>query len=56
MAFRPEPFALAVPEEELEDLRRRLRATRWPDQLQGLETGWESAAFLLSVAGQAGKR
>lgn len=25
------PFVAAVPEEALEDLRRRLRATRWPD-------------------------
>jgi pimeloyl-ACP methyl ester carboxylesterase len=26
-----EPFELAVPDAELDDLRRRLRATRWPD-------------------------
>jgi epoxide hydrolase len=26
-----EPFQLAIPEEALDDLRRRLRATRWPD-------------------------
>ena len=26
-----EPFDLAVPEAELEDLRARLRATRWPE-------------------------
>jgi microsomal epoxide hydrolase len=25
-----EPFAIAVPDEEIEDLRRRLKATRWP--------------------------
>ncbi len=25
------PFELAIPESELEDLRRRLKATRWPD-------------------------
>src|ERR1044072_6135693 len=35
-----EPFALAVPEAELEDLRARLRATRWPepatDERQGV--------------------
>lgn len=29
VAFRP--FEVAVPEEALDDLRRRLRATRWPD-------------------------
>ncbi|WP_198671422.1 epoxide hydrolase N-terminal domain-containing protein [Desertihabitans aurantiacus] len=28
---RVEPFTHAVPESELEDLRGRLRATRWPD-------------------------
>jgi epoxide hydrolase len=28
---RIEPFSLGVPEAELEDLRARLRATRWPD-------------------------
>jgi epoxide hydrolase len=37
------PFALAVPETELDDLRRRLRATRWPgpatDASQGVELG-----------------
>src|SRR5262245_14386014 len=26
-----EPFTLAVPEAELEDLRARLRGTRWPE-------------------------
>ncbi len=25
------PFELAVPESKLDDLRRRLKATRWPD-------------------------
>ncbi|TYP90318.1 epoxide hydrolase family protein [Blastococcus xanthinilyticus] len=25
------PFAISVPDEDVEDLRRRLRATRWPD-------------------------
>ncbi len=32
------PFRIQVPEEQLEDLRRRLTATRWPDQLPGV--GW----------------
>ena len=31
MAAMIEPFNLAVPEAELEDLRARLRATRWPE-------------------------
>jgi pimeloyl-ACP methyl ester carboxylesterase len=28
---RPEPFRISATDAELEDLRRRLRATRWPD-------------------------
>jgi pimeloyl-ACP methyl ester carboxylesterase len=39
-----EPFAIEVEEAALEDLRRRLRATRWPDQLSGL--GWEQGTEL----------
>jgi pimeloyl-ACP methyl ester carboxylesterase len=34
-----EPFTVAVPQSELDDLSARLRATRWPDALPG--TGWE---------------
>jgi pimeloyl-ACP methyl ester carboxylesterase len=34
-----EPFRIAVPEAAIEDLRTRLAATRWPDELPG--TGWE---------------
>jgi hypothetical protein len=26
------PFRIEVPEEDLEDLRRRIAATRWPDR------------------------
>src|SRR5919198_592676 len=26
------PFEIDIPQEDLEDLRRRIRATRWPDQ------------------------
>lgn len=33
------PFAVAVPEEDLNDLARRLDATRWPAQLHG--ASWE---------------
>ncbi|MET8627422.1 epoxide hydrolase family protein [Kitasatospora sp. NPDC004669] len=32
------PFRIAVPESDLEDLRRRLDRTRWPDELPGV--GW----------------
>jgi microsomal epoxide hydrolase len=31
------PFSLHVPDEALDDLRRRLEATRWPDQHSGVE-------------------
>jgi hypothetical protein len=31
MSAMVEPFILAVPEADLEDLRARLRATRWPE-------------------------
>ena len=30
---RPEPFLIAVPDETMDDLRRRLAATRWPEQI-----------------------
>ena len=32
------PFRIEVPDADLEDLRRRVAATRWPDQLPG--SGW----------------
>ena len=32
------PFRIAVPDEDLDDLRRRVRASRWPDELPGV--GW----------------
>ena len=32
------PFRIAVPDEDLDDLRQRLARTRWPDELAG--TGW----------------
>jgi pimeloyl-ACP methyl ester carboxylesterase len=34
----PEPFQLAVPDAVLDDLRERLRRTRWPDEIAG--SGW----------------
>jgi pimeloyl-ACP methyl ester carboxylesterase len=36
--FRPEPFALHTDPAAIDDLRRRLRATRWPDALD--DGGW----------------
>ena len=32
------PFTIAVPDSDLEDLRRRIAATRWPDEMPGV--GW----------------
>ncbi len=34
-----EPFRIHVPDEVLNDLRARLRQTRWPDQIPGIEWG-----------------
>jgi pimeloyl-ACP methyl ester carboxylesterase len=39
-APEPRPFTIAIPEAVLEDLRRRLAATRWPQGVPGSET-WE---------------
>jgi microsomal epoxide hydrolase len=36
------PFRIEVPESEIEDLRRRLLATRWPDQIP--DSAWEYGA------------
>jgi pimeloyl-ACP methyl ester carboxylesterase len=44
--MRPEPFEIAVPDAELDDLRSRLAHTRWADDLgnadwrYGVERGW----------------
>ncbi|MEA5362305.1 epoxide hydrolase [Amycolatopsis sp., V23-08] len=35
---REESFRIAIPDEELADLRHRLRRTRWPDPIEG--AGW----------------
>ena len=32
------PFTISVPDEAVDDLRRRLRQTRWPDTVAG--SGW----------------
>ncbi|MEY9928260.1 pimeloyl-ACP methyl ester carboxylesterase [Catenulispora sp. GP43] len=34
----PQPFRIAIPEADLDDLRARLDRTRWPDELPGV--GW----------------
>jgi len=33
------PFSLQIPQEELDDLHRRLDRTRWPDEIEG--AGWD---------------
>jgi microsomal epoxide hydrolase len=33
--FAAEPFVVAVPDADLDDLRRRIAAARWPDQIPG---------------------
>jgi pimeloyl-ACP methyl ester carboxylesterase len=42
--LRVEPFTIQVDESVLDDLRRRIRQTRWPDQLPGI--GWEQGTEL----------
>jgi pimeloyl-ACP methyl ester carboxylesterase len=42
-----EPFKAHIPEGVLDDLRRRVVQTRWPDQLPG--TGWEYGADIRKV-------
>ncbi|HEX7097211.1 MAG TPA: epoxide hydrolase [Acidimicrobiales bacterium] len=34
-----EPFRIEVPDDEIAELRRRIRATRWPDELP--DAGWD---------------
>jgi hypothetical protein len=50
-----QPFALAVPEPDLAELRRRVRATRWPDQLAApANADWEygtERGYLQALAG-----
>jgi pimeloyl-ACP methyl ester carboxylesterase len=38
-AGKPEPFRIAIPDQTLRDLKARLRATRWPDQIP--DSGWD---------------
>ena len=43
----PEPFRIDVPDAALDDLRRRVRDTRWPDQLPGSGWGYGTDASVL---------
>jgi hypothetical protein len=49
---RIRPFRIDIPQEDLDDLRTRLAATRWPDQLPG--TGWDYGIPLEVVRDLAG--
>ena len=46
MSPSAEPFRVDVPEEQLDDMRRRIRTTRWADDFgneswyYGVERGW----------------
>jgi epoxide hydrolase len=40
----PEPFAISIPEREIEDLQDRLARTRWPDAITG--AGWSQGTDL----------
>jgi hypothetical protein len=33
------PFTIDIPQDEVDDLQRRLASTRWPDALDG--AGWD---------------
>lgn len=49
------PFPLAIPQATLDDLQRRLAATRWPDEVAG--AGWDygtSRAYLQELVGYWG--
>lgn len=37
-SYSIEPFEISIPQSDLDDLNRRLAATRWPDELPGV--GW----------------
>ena len=36
----PQPFHIHVPNEAIPDLKRRLAATRWPDEIDNKDWGW----------------
>jgi microsomal epoxide hydrolase len=43
----PRPFSIDVPQTVLDDLKRRLESTRWPEPIPGV--GWEYGADVASV-------
>ena len=43
-----EPFRIHVADEMLDDLRARLRCTRWPDQVPGIRRGHVDGAGLFA--------
>jgi pimeloyl-ACP methyl ester carboxylesterase len=45
--MKPEPFRIEIPDSVLNDLRDRIRRTRWPDQAAGI--GWEAGSDLATV-------
>ncbi len=51
------PFTIAVEDSVLEDLRKRLTATRWPDEIPN--TGWDYGSnlprWILNEAGFFGE-
>src|SRR2546422_256495 len=47
-----EKFTIHVPDAVLEDLKRRLDATRWPDELDNV--GWELGSSLGTMKSLAG--
>ena len=52
MAAAPEPFSIHVDDAVLDDLRARLDATRWPDEIDG--AGWtmgSNLAYMKELAG-----
>lgn len=56
-ATEPEPFVIDVADAVLDDLRRRLRATRWPDQPE--DAGWAlgtDVAYLRALAAHWAER
>src|SRR5215467_5661315 len=42
--LKVEPFAIEVSEDVLDDLRWRVKRTRWPDQIPGI--GWDQGTEL----------
>jgi len=47
MTSSPTPFNVSFPKKELDDLKTRLRSTRWPSEVEG--TGWDHGAPLTWV-------